>query len=110
MLTRVLAAWHAEAELKVKTLEQPLSEVMPLDHSEVLYGQVPHRELHAERGRERERCETGARQRQVVHTADYLSFLRGSNLSQSEESRTELVTDEAASIWVGVPSVACFVR
>lgn len=46
MLTRVLAARHAEAELKVKALEQPLSEVMPLDHSEVLYGQVPHRELH----------------------------------------------------------------
>lgn len=56
MFTRVLAARHAEAKLKVKTLEQPLSEVMPLDHPEVFYGQVPHRELHAEREtRERER-------------------------------------------------------
>lgn len=48
--------------------------------------------------------------RQGVYTADYLSFLRGSNLSQSEESRAELVTDEAAGVWIGISSVACFAR
>lgn len=47
MLTRVLAAGHAEAELKVKALEQPLSEVMSLDHPEVFDRQVSDRELHA---------------------------------------------------------------
>ncbi len=47
VFTGVLAAGHAEAELKVKTLEQLLSEIMSLDHPEVFYRHVSHRELHA---------------------------------------------------------------
>lgn len=47
MFTGVLAAGHAEAELKVKTLEQLLSEVMSLDHPEVFYRHVPNCELNS---------------------------------------------------------------
>lgn len=46
MLASVLAAGHAEAELKVKTLKQLLSEIMSLDHPEVFYRHVSDRELH----------------------------------------------------------------
>lgn len=47
MFTGVLAAGHAEAELKVKALEQLLSEVVPLDHPEVVYRHVANSELDA---------------------------------------------------------------
>lgn len=47
VFTRILAAGHAEAELKVETLQQPLSEIMSLDHPEVFYRQVSDRELDA---------------------------------------------------------------
>ena len=58
VFTRVLAARHAEAELKVETLQQLLSEVMSLDHPEVLYRHVSHCELDAGRTKDRktERC------------------------------------------------------
>lgn len=45
VLARVLAPGHAEAELEVEALEQPLSEIVPLDHPKVFYGQVSHGEL-----------------------------------------------------------------
>lgn len=48
VFTRVLASGHAEAKLKVKTLQQSLPEVVPFDHPEVFDGQVSDRELHAE--------------------------------------------------------------
>ena len=60
MFTGVLAAGHAEAELKVKTLEQPLSEIMSLDHPEVFYWHVSDRELDAAGTRTDRRTERGA--------------------------------------------------
>lgn len=47
MLAGVLAARDAEAEFEVKALEQLISEVMPLDHAEVVDGDVAHCELDA---------------------------------------------------------------
>ena len=57
----VAAVGDAEAEVKVKALEQVFSEVVPLDHAEVVQGSVSHRELHAgrmdgERETEREKA------------------------------------------------------
>lgn len=46
MLTGVPAAGDAEAKIKVKVLQKSVSEVMPLDHTEVGYGLVSHGELH----------------------------------------------------------------
>lgn len=46
MLTRVLTAGYAEPKLKVEALEQLLTEVMPLDHAEVIDGLLPDRELY----------------------------------------------------------------
>lgn len=80
VFTGVLAAGHAKAKLKVKTLEQRLSEIMSLDHPEVFYRHVSDRELHG-----------------------------GSNLPQSEKSGGELVTDKSAGIWVNVSLLPCFV-
>lgn len=54
MLTGVPAAGDAEAEIKVKVLQQTVSEVMPLDHAEVGDGLVSHGELHPA-GREKGR-------------------------------------------------------
>lgn len=48
MLACVLAAGDAEAELKVEAFQQLFSKVMPLDHPEVIDGDVPYCELHAE--------------------------------------------------------------
>lgn len=47
VFTGVLAARHAEAELKVETFEQPFSEIMSLDHPEVFYRPIPDCELHS---------------------------------------------------------------
>lgn len=49
VLARVLAAGHAEAKLKVKTLEQLLSEIVPLNHPEILYRSVSDCELNTGR-------------------------------------------------------------
>lgn len=45
MFAGVLAARHAEAKFKVKTLEQFVSEIMSLDHPEVFYWRVSDHEL-----------------------------------------------------------------
>ena len=50
MFASVLATGHTEAKLKVKAFEQLLSEVVPLNHPEVLYGHVSYGELNTERG------------------------------------------------------------
>lgn len=46
VFTRVSAARDAEAEIKVKGLQQPLPEVVPLDHPETCHGPVTHSELY----------------------------------------------------------------
>lgn len=46
VLACVFAAGHAEAELKVKALEQLIAEVVSLDHAEVVDGRVSYGELH----------------------------------------------------------------
>lgn len=46
MFTRVFTAGDAEAKLKVKALQQLSTEIMPLDHSEIVYGSVSYSELH----------------------------------------------------------------
>lgn len=53
MLAGVLAAWDAETELEVEALQQPSSEVVPLDHAEVVDGNVSYCELHPAMGRSR---------------------------------------------------------
>lgn len=61
MLTRVLTAGDAEPKLKVEALEQLLTEVMPLDHAEVIDGLLPDRELYPaarEQGKDRLSCGT----------------------------------------------------
>lgn len=45
MLTGVLAAGNAEAKLKVEALQQLFTEIMPLDHPEVIDGDVPYCEF-----------------------------------------------------------------
>lgn len=45
MLAGVLTAGDAEAELKVEALQQLISEVMPLNHAEVIDRNVTHCEL-----------------------------------------------------------------
>lgn len=47
VLARVLAARHAEAELKVEALEQLIAEVVSLNHAEVVDGRVAHSEFHS---------------------------------------------------------------
>lgn len=49
MLAGVLAARDTEAKVEVKAFEQLISEVVPLDHAEVVDRLVSHRELHPER-------------------------------------------------------------
>lgn len=46
VLTRVSAARDAEAKIKVKGLQQPLPEVVPLDHPETCHWPVTHSELY----------------------------------------------------------------
>lgn len=48
MLAGVLAAGDAEAKMEVKAFEQLVSEVVPLDHAEVVNRLVSHCELHPE--------------------------------------------------------------
>lgn len=45
MLTGVLATRDTEAELEVKALQQLIAEVMPLDHAEIIDGNVTHGEF-----------------------------------------------------------------
>lgn len=45
VLAGVLAVGDAEAELEVERLEEPLAEVMPLNHAKVVNGSVAHGEL-----------------------------------------------------------------
>lgn len=47
VLACVLAAWHAEAKFKIEALEQLITEVMSLNHAEVVDGRLPHCELHS---------------------------------------------------------------
>ncbi len=47
VLACVLAAGHAEAKLKIKTLQQLIAEVVSLNHAEVVDGCVAHCELHS---------------------------------------------------------------
>lgn len=47
MLASVLAAGHAEAEFEIKALEQLITEVVSLNHAEVVDGCVSHCELHS---------------------------------------------------------------
>lgn len=49
MLACVLAAGDAEAKVEVEALEQPVAEVVPFNHAEVVDRLVPHCELHPER-------------------------------------------------------------
>lgn len=45
MLTGVLAAGDAEAKLKVEALQQLFAEIVPLNHPEVIDGDVPYCEF-----------------------------------------------------------------
>jgi len=45
----VFAVWYTEAKLKVEAFEEPVAEVVLLDHTELVDGLVTHRELYAER-------------------------------------------------------------
>lgn len=47
MLASVLAAGDTEAKLKVKALQQLATKVVPLDHPEVVDGNVTNSELHS---------------------------------------------------------------
>ena len=42
----VLAMWHHKAKLKVKALKQTISEVMPLDHTELVNRLLTNSKLH----------------------------------------------------------------
>ena len=55
MLACVLAAGHAEAELKIKALQQLVAEVVSLDHAEVVDGSVSNCELHSTETREEDK-------------------------------------------------------
>lgn len=46
MLHCVLAVWHHKAKLKVKALEQPVTEVMPLNHAELIHWLFTDGKLH----------------------------------------------------------------
>jgi len=46
MFHRVLAVWHHKAKLKVKALEQPVTEVMPLNHAELTHRFLANCKLH----------------------------------------------------------------
>lgn len=75
VLTRVLAAGHAEAKLEIKALQKLIAKVVPFYHAEVVDGCVAYCEFHC-----------------------------GSNLSQLQEGWGELVSDKAAGIGVTVLS------
>lgn len=46
MFTGILTAWDAEAKLKVKTLQQLATEIVPLNHSEVVDWNIAYSEFH----------------------------------------------------------------
>lgn len=46
MFARVFTAGDAEAKLEVKTFQQLSTEIMPLDHTEIVYGSISYSELH----------------------------------------------------------------
>lgn len=49
VFTCVAAVGNAEAEVKIKILEQAIFEVVPLDHPEVCHRLLSHCKLHTER-------------------------------------------------------------
>ena len=49
MLHCVFAVGYAETKLKVEAFEESVTEVVLLDHTELVDGLVTHRELYAER-------------------------------------------------------------
>lgn len=51
MFTSVTAAWDAKPKVEVKTLEQVITKVVPLDHAEVVQGPVPNCEFDPDRMR-----------------------------------------------------------
>lgn len=53
VLARILTARHAEAELKIKALQQLIAEIMSLNHAEVVYWRVPDCELNSAETREK---------------------------------------------------------
>ena len=57
MLTGVSAVGDAETKVKIKGLEQPVSKVVSLYHSELLHWLIPHCELDPEEEEEEEREE-----------------------------------------------------
>lgn len=73
VLTCVLTAGDAEPKFKIKTLQQLITEVMPLNHAEVIDGFVP-----------------------------YCEFHRGPHLAQPEEGWGELVAHEAPRVGIHV--------
>lgn len=110
VFTGVLAAGHAKAKLKVKTLEQLLSEIVPLNHPEILYRSVSDCELNT--GRKNIHRQGSFFPLLTVSLSIKIythSHLRGSNLPQSEKRRGELVTDESAGIWVNIPLLTSFI-
>lgn len=108
VFTRVLASGHAEAKLKVKTLQQSLSEIVPFDHPEVFNWQISDGELNTAQAHRRTAKSSLFILSARIQICKYPN-LRGANLAQPEKSRCELVTDKSASIRVNVPLVSCFV-
>lgn len=53
VLARVLTARHAKAKLKIEALQQLITEIMPLNHAEVVYWLIPNCELDSAETREK---------------------------------------------------------
>lgn len=49
MLTSIFTAGDAEAKFKIKTFQQLVTEVVPLNHTEIINGFVPYCEFHPEK-------------------------------------------------------------
>lgn len=49
MLTAITAVWDAEAKVKIKALQQVVTEVVPFDHAKVVQRPVSNCEFHPER-------------------------------------------------------------
>ena len=62
MLTGVSAVGDAETKVKIKGLEQPVSKVVSLYHSELLHWLIPHCELDPEEEEEEEEREEEERE------------------------------------------------
>lgn len=49
VLTSIFTAGDAEAKFEIKTFQQLVTEVVPLNHTEIINGFVPYCELHPEK-------------------------------------------------------------